>query len=204
MLEDNGNSLPKLGEHSHSHQPQVRQEQDYYTQGPAGQAYYQATATVPVAVPVTPLAPAPKPRIVKRRWSVDAPHPLLWVALGLSIVAVILGVPKGTLPTLTGRHRTLRVSCKERTRRVRVREYVYREDASSPVIILPSAPHFAPPGSPINLPRPLPPRDHCAATAIVFPEQYSGSHSNPFSAPMSPPRCSPTNTRRKSSSSKST
>ncbi|KAL1413636.1 hypothetical protein Q8F55_001414 [Vanrija albida] len=41
-------------------------------------------------------------------WNFGAPHPLLWVTLGLSILAIVLGVPKGTLPTITGRHRVLR------------------------------------------------------------------------------------------------
>ena len=38
------------------------------------------------------------------------PHPLLWVCLALSVLALVLGVPKGTLPTITGRHKALRVS----------------------------------------------------------------------------------------------
>jgi hypothetical protein len=37
------------------------------------------------------------------------PHPLLWITLGLSLIALVLEVPKGSLPTLTGRHRQLRV-----------------------------------------------------------------------------------------------
>lgn len=37
------------------------------------------------------------------------PHPLLWITLGLSLIALVLEVPKGSLPTLTGRHRHLRV-----------------------------------------------------------------------------------------------
>lgn len=38
------------------------------------------------------------------------PHPLLWVSLILSLVALVMEVPKGSLPTLTGRHRALRVN----------------------------------------------------------------------------------------------
>jgi hypothetical protein len=38
------------------------------------------------------------------------PHPLLWIPLGLSLIALVLEVPKGSLPTLTGRHRQLRAS----------------------------------------------------------------------------------------------
>lgn len=38
------------------------------------------------------------------------PHPLLWMTFALSIIALVLEVPKGSLPTLTGRHRQLRVS----------------------------------------------------------------------------------------------
>jgi hypothetical protein len=87
-------------------------------QGPAPhvhdlpKAYYTTTVpvTVPLNVPSTPLAPAPKPAL-KHRWlKLDRPHPLLWLALALSTLAIILGVPKGTLPTITGRHRELRVS----------------------------------------------------------------------------------------------
>ena len=37
------------------------------------------------------------------------PHPLLWITLGLSLIALVLEVPKGSLPTLTGRHKHLRV-----------------------------------------------------------------------------------------------
>ncbi|KAK8864348.1 hypothetical protein IAR55_001595 [Kwoniella newhampshirensis] len=36
------------------------------------------------------------------------PHPLLWLSLLLSLVALVLEVPKGSLPTLTGRHKALR------------------------------------------------------------------------------------------------
>lgn len=38
------------------------------------------------------------------------PHPLLWVCLFLSVLALVLEVPRGSLPTLTGRHKSLRVS----------------------------------------------------------------------------------------------
>ena len=43
-------------------------------------------------------------------WKITKPHPLLWLCLALSILALVLEVPKGTLPTITGRHRALRVS----------------------------------------------------------------------------------------------
>lgn len=49
------------------------------------------------------------PTVVQQVWE-RRPHPLLWVTLGLSIVALVLGVPKGSLPTVTGRHKALRVS----------------------------------------------------------------------------------------------
>lgn len=49
------------------------------------------------------------PAVVQQVWE-RRPHPLLWLTLGLSIVAIVLGVPKGSLPTVTGRHRALRVS----------------------------------------------------------------------------------------------
>lgn len=62
-----------------------------------------------------PTATAPRKRpdnsIKLGPWRVAKPHPLLWLCLGLSIVALVLGVPKGSLPTLTGRHKALRVSC---------------------------------------------------------------------------------------------
>ncbi|TXT15569.1 hypothetical protein VHUM_00072 [Vanrija humicola] len=57
------------------------------------------------AVPTPAPAPAPAPAA----WGgFSAPHPLLWVTLCLSILAIVLGVPKGSLPTITGRHRVLR------------------------------------------------------------------------------------------------
>jgi hypothetical protein len=37
-------------------------------------------------------------------------HPLIWFSLILSLLALVLSVPKGSLPTLTGRHKALRVS----------------------------------------------------------------------------------------------
>lgn len=96
-------------QHPHPH-PHPQSQQQPQPQQP--QQFYHTTATVPLAIPVPPLAPAPQPRLVKKKWyDVDKPHPLLWITLGLSILAVILGVPKGSLPTLTGRHKTLRVSC---------------------------------------------------------------------------------------------
>lgn len=60
--------------------------------------------------PAVVIVAAPEPTPPAPWWNFGAPHPLLWVTLGLSILAVVLGVPKGTLPTLTGRHRVLRVS----------------------------------------------------------------------------------------------
>ncbi|GMK56704.1 hypothetical protein CspeluHIS016_0305440 [Cutaneotrichosporon spelunceum] len=75
------------------------------------------TTTVPVTVPLpnvptpaAPLAPMPKPAPCKRPWyhHIERPHPLLWIALALSCLAIILGIPKGTLPTVTGRHKELR------------------------------------------------------------------------------------------------
>ncbi|WVR07127.1 hypothetical protein IAU60_004168 [Kwoniella sp. DSM 27419] len=41
-------------------------------------------------------------------FTLTQPHPLLWVSLILSLIALVLGVPKGTLPTITGRHKALR------------------------------------------------------------------------------------------------
>lgn len=43
-------------------------------------------------------------------WTFAKPHPLLWLCLALSLLALVLEVPKGSLPTFTGRHKALRVS----------------------------------------------------------------------------------------------
>lgn len=75
------------------------------------------TATSPRNVPAS--APPPTttntptpvaPRMSIGPWKVARPHPLLWISLLLSVMALVLEVPKGSLPTLTGRHKTLRVS----------------------------------------------------------------------------------------------
>jgi hypothetical protein len=42
-------------------------------------------------------------------FEVSSPHPLLWLCFLMSFVALVLDVPKGSLPTLTGRHKALRV-----------------------------------------------------------------------------------------------
>jgi hypothetical protein len=86
-----------------------------------------------IYVTAPPLAPQPQPAPAPRRehrshtshahtnthqeprmihigpFKFARPHPLLWVTLGLSLIALVLEVPKGSLPTLTGRHRQLRV-----------------------------------------------------------------------------------------------
>ncbi|KAL7421702.1 hypothetical protein Q5752_003472 [Cryptotrichosporon argae] len=59
--------------------------------------------TMPPPSPPRPRSPLPQPR---GWWT--RPHPLLWVTLGMSLLALVLQVPKGSLPTLTGRHRALR------------------------------------------------------------------------------------------------
>lgn len=72
----------------------------------------------PQPAPPAPSAPdsAPTithvaPRTVKiGPWRMAKPHPLLWLCLALSLLALVLEVPKGSLPTLTGRHKALRVS----------------------------------------------------------------------------------------------
>lgn len=58
-----------------------------------------------VAAPLPLPPPPPPPPAAHRR-----PHPLLWVTLAISVLALVLGVPKGSIPTFTGRHRALRVS----------------------------------------------------------------------------------------------
>ncbi|ODN82143.1 hypothetical protein L202_02443 [Cryptococcus amylolentus CBS 6039] len=40
------------------------------------------------------------------RW--PKPHPLLWIILAISVLALVLEVPKGSLPTFSGRHKALR------------------------------------------------------------------------------------------------
>ncbi|WVQ72413.1 hypothetical protein IAR50_001965 [Cryptococcus sp. DSM 104548] len=40
------------------------------------------------------------------RW--PTPHPLLWITLAISVLALVLEVPKGSLPTFSGRHKALR------------------------------------------------------------------------------------------------
>lgn len=83
---------------------------------------------IPVQLPniyVTAPSPAPVPESALRRehrphtqevrmmhlgpFRFARPHPLLWITLGLSLIALVLEVPKGSLPTLTGRHKQLRV-----------------------------------------------------------------------------------------------
>ncbi|WVW83815.1 hypothetical protein I302_105836 [Kwoniella bestiolae CBS 10118] len=67
-----------------------------------------APAMPPVTVNVTaPAKEAPKGRKIGP-FRITRPHPLLWVSLVLSVIALVLEVPKGSLPTLTGRHKALR------------------------------------------------------------------------------------------------
>ncbi|KAK6910188.1 hypothetical protein I203_104220 [Kwoniella mangroviensis CBS 8507] len=70
-------------------------------------------APAPVMPPVTVNVTAPpKETVPKGRkigpFRITKPHPLLWVSLILSVIALVLEVPKGSLPTLTGRHKALR------------------------------------------------------------------------------------------------
>ena len=59
---------------------------------------------------VTPVVHGKKGNTIKiGPWRFAKPHPLLWLCLGMSVVALVLGVPKGSLPTLTGRHKAIRV-----------------------------------------------------------------------------------------------
>ena len=55
-------------------------------------------------------AKKPQPQATKTIPAAHRPHPLLWVCLALSILALALGVSKGTLPTIMGRHKALRLS----------------------------------------------------------------------------------------------
>lgn len=47
-------------------------------------------------------------RLSRNLKGIKALHPLIWFSLALSLLALVLSVPKGALPTLTGRH-SLRV-----------------------------------------------------------------------------------------------
>ena len=75
---------------------------------------YPPPAPPPHAPPPGPInvpTSSPPPRtITVGPWRVARPHPLLWLCLALSVLALVLEVPKGSLPTLTGRHKALRVS----------------------------------------------------------------------------------------------
>nr|XP_031863211.1 uncharacterized protein CI109_001083 [Kwoniella shandongensis]KAA5530283.1 hypothetical protein CI109_001083 [Kwoniella shandongensis] len=72
------------------------------------------TATTPTVTAVEPdMAPASILQGQDRGRKIGPirlrkPHPLLWLSLILSITALVLQVPKGSLPTLTGRHKALR------------------------------------------------------------------------------------------------
>ncbi|WWC61784.1 uncharacterized protein I303_104369 [Kwoniella dejecticola CBS 10117] len=70
-----------------------------------------APAPAPAMPPVTVNVAAPKESPKGRKigpFRLTKPHPLLWLSLILSVIALVLEVPKGSLPTLTGRHRALR------------------------------------------------------------------------------------------------
>lgn len=72
------------------------------------------TVPQPIPLPAKPSpslnTSAPQRRTVKLEpWTFTRPHPLLWVSLMLGVIALVLQVPKGRLPTITGRHRALRV-----------------------------------------------------------------------------------------------
>ncbi|WWC89411.1 uncharacterized protein L201_004335 [Kwoniella dendrophila CBS 6074] len=67
----------------------------------------------PIMPPVTVNVTAPKEERSKAGkkigpFTITKPHPLLWLSLVLSLIALVLEVPKGSLPTLTGRHKALR------------------------------------------------------------------------------------------------
>ena len=68
----------------------------------------QAAQPLPPPVGETPTARSI--RMIKiGPWIFCRPHPLLWLCFGLSLLALVLEVPKGSLPTITGRHKALRV-----------------------------------------------------------------------------------------------
>lgn len=98
---------------------------------PTGIPIQLPTIYVNPHVPNPPPAPAPPPpppppreplfipvqreRFRERFWmsSFRNAHPLTWIAVTISLCALVLGVPKGHFPTLTGRHKDLRVSLTE-------------------------------------------------------------------------------------------
>ncbi|OCF40310.1 hypothetical protein I317_05877 [Kwoniella heveanensis CBS 569] len=68
-------------------------------------------APAPVTVNVTSEMPNSSSSSATKKigpFKLSKPHPLLWVSLILSFIALILEVPKGSLPTITGRHKALR------------------------------------------------------------------------------------------------
>lgn len=79
----------------------------YPPMAPAPAPIHHTPEHAPVNVPTR----SPTTRTMKiGPWRVTRPHPLLWLCLALSLLALVLEVPKGSLPTLTGRHKALRVS----------------------------------------------------------------------------------------------
>ncbi|EIW70733.1 hypothetical protein M231_02614 [Tremella mesenterica] len=72
------------------------------------------TRPVSVSPPRHERTPAPltsalrRPRGYWEKMGFGRPHPLTWLAVIISFAALVLGVPKGHLPTLTGRHKELR------------------------------------------------------------------------------------------------
>lgn len=74
-------------------------------------AYPPPSTSDPVQEPknIPSVAKSKDPGMKIGPWKFARPHPLLWISLLLTIIALVLGVPKGALPTLTGRHKALRV-----------------------------------------------------------------------------------------------
>jgi hypothetical protein len=120
------------GQNHNNNQPEDIHIQPFPNPHPQGQG--QQPPPIPVQLPniyVTAPSPQPQPQpgtshathssgtrrehhsprmIHIGPFKLARPHPLLWITLALSIIALVLEVPKGSLPTLTGRHRQLRVS----------------------------------------------------------------------------------------------
>lgn len=91
---------------------------------PAIHIHHDQTPTPDDHAPTGPALSSEGPAVQVQQggfWSrvgVKKPHPFLWISLLLSLIALVLEVPKGSLPTLTGRHKALRVSlsCPRSTR----------------------------------------------------------------------------------------
>ncbi|WVO16228.1 hypothetical protein L204_103899 [Cryptococcus depauperatus] len=93
--------LPNIYVHPY---PQTQQKEAPPRPAPPVSPAQAPPITLNVQTPLVPVAE-------KKRWGPfkwTMPHPLLWISLIISVIALVLEVPKGSLPTVTGRHKVLR------------------------------------------------------------------------------------------------